>query len=104
MIKKILKISCILLVSVIIFTIYDFYYEWKGSPTLKIKMSKNAEEYIEKTYPNMDISLDYPVLDMQCHLYFVRCKSKSNPDLDFEICFSEKGNLLYDTNDSEYDE
>lgn len=100
MIKKILKISCIVLASVLIFTIFDFFYEWKGNPISKIKISRKAEEYIENTYPNMDISLDYPVLNMQCHMYFVRCTSKSNPDLHFEIRFTDTGTLMYDTYNS----
>ncbi len=97
--KRILKICCAVLALVLICFVFHIYFSFTGNPIIKMIVSNNAKEYVEKTYPHLELQLSSPGFKSKDHHYYVDCISKLGSDIKFSINFSDTGKLLFDNYD-----
>ena len=94
--RKVLKILCAVLAFILIGFILYITFSFTGNPLSKIIVSNASKNYIEKTYPDLDLKKDVPLYDFKFGNYIVHCQSKTSTDTNFSIYFSWDGKLISD--------
>ena len=68
-----------------------------GNPVSKAIAQRNAEKYIEKTYPNMDLKIERVMYSFKIGDYIALVKSPTSIDTHFDIDISLTGKILRDS-------
>lgn len=98
--RKALKICCAVLAFIIIGFILYITFSFTGNPISKIIIANTSKNYIEKTYPELDLDIKSPVYNFKFSNYSVHCQSKISSDINFSVYFSWDGKLISDNYDS----
>ncbi len=97
--KKVLKILALVLAIILIIGIGLFANALVGNPVSKYLATKNANEYLEKTYSDKDFVIEEVNYDFKTSSYYARVTSPTSIDSHFSLSFNFIGKLVLDSYD-----
>ena len=96
MLKKIAIALGVMFLLVVLFFLFAFF----GNPVSKMLVTKNAEKYIQKNYPDENYAIDYVAYDFKTSDYYVKAVSPDGVDRHFSLRGSWGGRITFDTYES----
>ena len=98
--KKIIKIiagiTAIILIGLLLFVANGLL----GNPVSKALAKQSASKYIQKNYPNLDLTIERVNYNFKTGSYYALVKSQTSIDTHFDLDISMTGKILYDSYES----
>ncbi len=98
--KKIIKIiagiTAIILIGILLFVANGMV----GNPVSKTLAKQSASKYIQKNYPNLDLTIERVNYNFKTGSYYALVKSQTSIDTHFDLDISMTGKILYDSYES----
>lgn len=98
--KRILKITALVLALVLLGGLGWFANGLVGNPVSRLLAKRALNQYVEETYPHLDLSTDRFGFDFKSGGYFAYVCSETSKDTAFYIDMDMLGHVTYDSYDT----
>ena len=77
--------------------VIGFYLITHGNPIIKARVEKDAKEYINRHYKDLDLEIDGMHYQIEGGFYIVELQDKKSQDTCFELDYDHSGKFRYST-------